>query len=178
MKLSSLKTPLTAVAVAAVVLTLVSCGKKDGGGAQVIKIGHVGPTSGAIAHLGKDNENGAKMAIEELNAAGIKIGDKVVIFSQSLPTLDFIENVLCSDWSVFVSNRHLLSSTLKLGGWDSQVDYYRIDGGTTATDRGALITAFNSDRDSKAFLISIEAGGIGYVLMFAFSSLSLHFFIF
>ena len=80
MKLSSLKTPLTAVAVAAVVLTLAACGKKDGGGAQVIKIGHVGPTSGAIAHLGKDNENGAKMAIEELNAAGIKIGDKAVKF--------------------------------------------------------------------------------------------------
>ena len=80
MKLSSLKTPLTAVAVAAVVLTMVACGKKDGGGPQVIKIGHVGPTSGAIAHLGKDNENGAKMAIEELNAAGIKIGDKPVKF--------------------------------------------------------------------------------------------------
>ncbi len=27
---------------------------------QIVKIGHVGPTSGAIAHLGKDNENGAK----------------------------------------------------------------------------------------------------------------------
>ena len=78
MKLSSFKIPLTAVAVAAAALTLVACGKKDGGGAQVIKIGHVGPTSGAIAHLGKDNENGAKMAIEELNAAGLKIGDKPV----------------------------------------------------------------------------------------------------
>ena len=30
---------------------------------QVIKIGHVGPVSGAIAHLGKDNENGARLAI-------------------------------------------------------------------------------------------------------------------
>ncbi len=30
---------------------------------MVVKIGHVGPTSGGIAHLGKDNENGAKMAI-------------------------------------------------------------------------------------------------------------------
>ena len=39
-----------------------------------VKIGHVGPTSGAIAHLGKDNENGARMAIEELNAAGVTIG--------------------------------------------------------------------------------------------------------
>ena len=79
MKLSYLKTPLTAVAVAAVALTLVACGKK-GDGALVVKIGHVAPTSGAIAHLGKDNENGAKMAIEELNAAGLKIGDKVVKF--------------------------------------------------------------------------------------------------
>ena len=41
---------------------------------NVIKIGHVGPTSGAIAHLGKDNENGAKMAVEEWNAKGVTIG--------------------------------------------------------------------------------------------------------
>jgi branched-chain amino acid transport system substrate-binding protein len=40
----------------------------------VVTIAHVGPTSGAIAHLGKDNENGAKMAVEELNAAGVTIG--------------------------------------------------------------------------------------------------------
>jgi branched-chain amino acid transport system substrate-binding protein len=79
MKLSYLKTPLTAVAMAAVAFALVACGKK-GDGSLVVKIGHVAPTSGAIAHLGKDNENGAKMAIEELNAAGLKIGDKVVKF--------------------------------------------------------------------------------------------------
>ena len=45
---------------------------------EVVKIGHVGPTSGAIAHLGKDNENGARMAIEELNAKGVTIGGKKV----------------------------------------------------------------------------------------------------
>ncbi len=45
---------------------------------EVIKIGHVAPTSGAIAHLGKDNENGARMAIDELNAKGVKIGGKAV----------------------------------------------------------------------------------------------------
>jgi branched-chain amino acid transport system substrate-binding protein len=44
----------------------------------VVTIAHVGPTSGAIAHLGKDNENGAKMAVEELNAAGVTIGGKKV----------------------------------------------------------------------------------------------------
>jgi branched-chain amino acid transport system substrate-binding protein len=47
---------------------------------QVIKIGHVGPLSGAIAHLGKDNENGARLAIEDLNAKGISIGGKKVKF--------------------------------------------------------------------------------------------------
>jgi branched-chain amino acid transport system substrate-binding protein len=47
---------------------------------MVIKIGHVGPTSGAIAHLGKDNENGARMAIDELNAKGVTIGGKKAKF--------------------------------------------------------------------------------------------------
>ena len=41
-----------------------------------IKIGHVGPLTGAIAHLGKDNENGARMAVDEANAANIKIDGK------------------------------------------------------------------------------------------------------
>jgi len=45
---------------------------------SVVTIAHVGPTSGAIAHLGKDNENGAIMAVEELNAAGVMIGGKKV----------------------------------------------------------------------------------------------------
>ena len=46
----------------------------------IVKIGHVGPTSGQIAHLGKDNENGARMAIEELNAKGVTIGGKKAKF--------------------------------------------------------------------------------------------------
>ncbi|MBK6320791.1 branched-chain amino acid ABC transporter substrate-binding protein [Candidatus Aalborgicola defluviihabitans] len=45
---------------------------------EVVTIAHVGPTSGAIAHLGKDNENGAKMAVEELNAQGVVIAGKKV----------------------------------------------------------------------------------------------------
>ena len=47
---------------------------------MVVKIGHVGPTSGGIAHLGKDNENGARMAIEQLNAKGTMIAGKKVKF--------------------------------------------------------------------------------------------------
>jgi branched-chain amino acid transport system substrate-binding protein len=43
---------------------------------DILKIGHVAATSGAIAHLGKDNENGARMAVDELNAKGVVIGGK------------------------------------------------------------------------------------------------------
>ena len=46
----------------------------------VVKIGHVGPVSGAQAHYGKDNENGVRMAIEEINAAGTTIGGKKIKF--------------------------------------------------------------------------------------------------
>jgi branched-chain amino acid transport system substrate-binding protein len=89
------RTSLTLCAAAAL---MVACGKKEqpapaaapaaapvaaasaapAAVSNVIKIGHVGPTSGAIAHLGKDNENGARMAIEELNAKGVMIGGKKV----------------------------------------------------------------------------------------------------
>src|SRR5690349_10607704 len=46
-----------------------------------VKIGHVAPLTGGIAHLGKDNENGARLAIEEANAAGVKIDGKAVRFT-------------------------------------------------------------------------------------------------
>ena len=48
--------------------------------AMVVKIGHVGPLTGGIAHLGKDNENGARLAIEQANAKGLTIDGKKVTF--------------------------------------------------------------------------------------------------
>ena len=77
------------LAVVAAAVALTACGKKEEAAPAaaapaaetlVVKIGHVGPTSGAIAHLGKDNEYGARMAIDELNAAGVMIGDKKATF--------------------------------------------------------------------------------------------------
>ncbi|TAG06086.1 MAG: branched-chain amino acid ABC transporter substrate-binding protein [Betaproteobacteria bacterium] len=82
---------LAAISVA-VAAGLAACGKKEEPKKEaaapapavaqemVVKIGHVGPTSGQIAHLGKDNENAARMAIEEANAKGITIGGKKVKF--------------------------------------------------------------------------------------------------
>ena len=49
-------------------------------GGSEIRIGHAGPTTGGIAHLGKDNENGAKLAVDEANQAGIKIGGQAAKF--------------------------------------------------------------------------------------------------
>lgn len=89
----NVKLSLTLIAAAA---ALVACGKKDAPapapaaasasaslavvvpGATVVKIGHVSPTSGGSAHLGKDNENGARLAIEELNTAGVTLDGKKI----------------------------------------------------------------------------------------------------
>jgi branched-chain amino acid transport system substrate-binding protein len=94
---------------AAVVLLMAGCGKKEeapasapapattaapapapaaapapapaaAAGGDVIRIGHVAPLSGAQAHYGKDNENGVRMAVEELNSQGVQIGGKTVRF--------------------------------------------------------------------------------------------------
>ncbi len=45
-----------------------------------VRIGHSSPLTGPQAHLGKDNENGARLAIEEANAKKLEIGGAVVTF--------------------------------------------------------------------------------------------------
>ena len=71
-------------------LGLAGCGKEEpkpeakGAAAPPtldIRIGHVAPLTGGIAHLGKDNENGARLAIDEANAANITIDGKQARFS-------------------------------------------------------------------------------------------------
>ena len=45
-----------------------------------IKLGHVAPLTGPQAHLGKDNENAARMAIDELNGKALEIGGAKIKF--------------------------------------------------------------------------------------------------
>src|SRR5512143_2037958 len=76
--------------VAAAVFALYGCGKEEPKKAeapkapaeevQVVKIGVAGPLTGGIAHLGKDDENGAHLAIDQANAKKIKLGGKTVKF--------------------------------------------------------------------------------------------------
>lgn len=85
------KLSIVALSIAAV-FALGACGQKEeakplavpavpaGKPEVVVKLGHVAPTTGPQAHLGKDNENGALLAIEELNAQGLEIGGAKVRF--------------------------------------------------------------------------------------------------
>jgi branched-chain amino acid transport system substrate-binding protein len=80
--------PKIAFALLAGALALAGCGedKKPAATAPAapeameVKIGHAGPITGSIAHLGKDNENGARLAIEQANEAKVKLGGKEVRF--------------------------------------------------------------------------------------------------
>lgn len=69
----------------------------------------------------------------------IKAGDKVLVFSHSIPTLDYVEHVLK------VSHR----------------SYRRLDGKTPISTRQAATKSFNKDSDEKVYLISTRAGGLG-----------------
>src|SRR6202012_3819840 len=47
---------------------------------ELVKIGHVAPLTGPNAEWGKDTENGARLAVEEINAKGLVIdGQKVTL---------------------------------------------------------------------------------------------------
>ena len=67
--------PLGAAAACAVI-----AGTAHAQDVQVVKIAHAGPVSGGIAHIGKDTENGVRLAVEDLNAQALVIGGKKIKF--------------------------------------------------------------------------------------------------
>lgn len=44
----------------------------------IVKIGHIAPLTGGLSHQGKDLENGARLAVEEINAKGLSIGGEQI----------------------------------------------------------------------------------------------------
>ncbi|HSM97941.1 MAG TPA: branched-chain amino acid ABC transporter substrate-binding protein [Gallionella sp.] len=75
----------TTVALVLFFLALSGCERspttaKDTSGELVVHIGASAPLTGPQAHLGKDNENGTRMAIDDANAKGIVIGGRKVRF--------------------------------------------------------------------------------------------------
>ena len=101
-----------------------------------------------------------------------KIGDKLVIFSQSLLTLNLIERLLKRKMKEFGKQNNLANMNYKeivaqTGGvshrWVKDIDYFRIDGSVDSTDRTSIIEQFNDVGNPRArlMLVSTKAGGIG-----------------
>ncbi|XP_065186422.1 transcriptional regulator ATRX homolog [Sycon ciliatum] len=83
-----------------------------------------------------------------------KVGDKVLVFSQSLFSLDLIE--------------HFLGQP-EYGDWVRCLDYFRLDGSVKLADRENYATRFNkpSNKRLRLMLISTRAGGLGINLQAA-----------
>ena len=116
-------------------------------------------------------ENGGKIVLLlQIIAHCDLIGDKVVVFSQCLNTLTFIEGIIqCDDWGGFKPHLPNNICQQKLGGWKRNHDYVRIDGSVDAKERGDLISSFNSNdnQHTRLFLLSTKAGGLGVNLVAA-----------
>ena len=71
---------------AAVAVALTACGKNDTPAAKkaeagiTVTIGHAGPLTGPISHLGKDDENGVALAVQHANDRKLVIDGKPVTF--------------------------------------------------------------------------------------------------
>lgn len=75
--------------------------------------------------------------------------------------MDFLSDVLTQDdWPSRVSSLAAAFPGHSIGGWKNGKEFLRIDGQTSAGNRGDLITRFNED-SVRLFLISSRAGGIG-----------------
>uniref|UniRef100_A0AAY3ZZY9 Helicase ARIP4-like n=1 Tax=Denticeps clupeoides TaxID=299321 RepID=A0AAY3ZZY9_9TELE len=109
-------------------------------------------------------ENSAKMVLLfHLIDRSVSKGDKILVFSQSLSTLTVIED--------FLSKRpipiHRVNPDSTSQNWVRNVNYYRLDGSTSASERERLINQFNDPENESAwvFLLSTRAGCLGVNLI-------------
>uniref|UniRef100_A0A674K1U8 Transcriptional regulator ATRX n=1 Tax=Terrapene triunguis TaxID=2587831 RepID=A0A674K1U8_9SAUR len=98
--------------------------------------------------------SGKMMLLFEILRMAEELGDKVLVFSQSLISLDLIEDFL-----------ELASE----GKWFRNIDYYRLDGSTTAQSRKKWAEEFNDETNvrGRLFIISTKAGSLGINLVAA-----------
>nr|XP_057943156.1 transcriptional regulator ATRX-like isoform X2 [Doryrhamphus excisus] len=106
--------------------------------------------------------SGKMVLLFEILRKAEELGDKVLVFSQSLISLDLIENFLAS-------HRHSNTDSSKAGSWIRNIDYYRLDGSTTPALRKKWADHFNNDDNARGrlFLISTRAGSLGINLVAA-----------
>uniref|UniRef100_A0A158Q801 Helicase ARIP4 n=1 Tax=Elaeophora elaphi TaxID=1147741 RepID=A0A158Q801_9BILA len=105
-------------------------------------------------------ENGYKMVVSlTIIEQAVMSGEKVLLFSQSLLTLNQIERFLETSSWITIGDEKL--------SWKKNTNYFRFDGSTTATEREKLINRFNQDPNIFLFLISTRAGSLGINLVSA-----------
>ncbi|XP_066374559.1 protein CHROMATIN REMODELING 20-like isoform X2 [Miscanthus floridulus] len=82
-----------------------------------------------------------------------ELGDKVLVFSQSLTTLDLVEFYLAKLQINGKEGKH----------WKRGKDWYRLDGSTPSSERQNLVEMFNDPGNTrvKCTLISTRAGSLG-----------------
>lgn len=93
----------------------------------------------AVPDLKDLNLSYRTLMLDKIISESVKVGDKILVFSHSLPTLNYIEDVLRS------SNRR----------------YCRLDGRTPMGSRQSATKAFNNPGADQVYLISTRAGGLG-----------------
>ncbi|XP_014670971.1 PREDICTED: helicase ARIP4-like [Priapulus caudatus] len=108
-------------------------------------------------------ENGGKFVLTLcLLEESIHLQDKVLLFSQSLSTLDLIEKFLGRHYVPLPADADPQQPRVK---WSKNQHYYRLDGSTSSSDRERLITQFNESKDIHLFLLSTRAGCLGVNLI-------------
>ena len=119
-------------------------------------------------------ENGPKFQILfDILETAVSMGEKLLVFSQSIPTLNLLEMFLHKS---FVPNQtahfHPLGSdsiAYSNQVWKLNHSYLRLDGSSSSLDRHNMISDFNDSKQSqiKLFLISTRAGSLGINLVAA-----------
>uniref|UniRef100_A0A8D0DFY6 ATP-dependent helicase ATRX n=1 Tax=Sander lucioperca TaxID=283035 RepID=A0A8D0DFY6_SANLU len=107
--------------------------------------------------------SGKMVLLFEILRMAEDLNDKVLVFSQSLISLNLIEDFL----RTFHHARD--PSSFKAGSWIKNLDYYRLDGSTSAPLRKKWADQFNnaSNDRGRLFLISTRAGSLGINLVAA-----------
>ncbi|XP_017671462.1 PREDICTED: transcriptional regulator ATRX isoform X2 [Lepidothrix coronata] len=112
--------------------------------------------------------SGKMVLLFEILRMAEELGDKVLVFSQSLISLDLIEDFL------ELANREKTDRDKPPiykgeGKWFRNIDYYRLDGSTTAQSRKKWAEEFNDETNvrGRLFIISTKAGSLGINLVAA-----------
>lgn len=130
------------------------------------------------ADLNNVESSGKLMFLFSLLEECEAIGDKLLVFSQSLYSLDAIEHFLSLVDSKTQENddkskenvaRDMENVSRFRGSWSAGLDYFRLDGSTSIENRNSACKHFNDASNIRArlFLISTRAGGLGINLVAA-----------